>query len=210
MNLARPIGECPVSELHGPGRRFVFWVQGCALRCTKRCINPEALSLAPRHVRGAEEVAEEVVRRCEADGAEGVTVLGGEPTEQAAGVAAVFEAVRRAGRSTMLYSGHTYEALCARGDGAVTRLLDATDLLVDGPFLEAERDEGLRWRGSRNQRVLLLTERYSEEAIRAAPVLRGLDAVLGADGRVHVSGMHDRAVTRRVTAALTRGGRNAR
>jgi anaerobic ribonucleoside-triphosphate reductase activating protein len=210
LNLARPIEDCPVSEFHGPGRRFVFWVQGCALRCTRRCINPEALAVTPRYVTPVARIVEVALRRCAEPGVEGVTVLGGEPTEQADGVAQVFEALRATGLSTMLYSGHTLDALRARADASIERILAATDVLVDGPFVEEERDEGLLWRGSRNQRVIALSPRYDAEALRAAPVLRGFDVVVRADGTVHVSGMHDLAVTRAVTDGLARHASAAR
>ncbi len=208
LNLARPIEDSPVSELHGPGRRFVFWVQGCSVRCTSRCINPEALANAPRHVTPVEQVVEVALRRCLTEGCEGVTVLGGEPTDQALHVAQVFERVRESGLSTMLYSGRTLEALDSRGNADLRRLLSATDLLIDGPFLEAERDENLLWRGSRNQRLRTISERYDPETLRLAPLLRGLDVVIRPDGVIHVSGMHDPSVTARVAEALAaRAGR---
>ena len=88
---------------------------------------------------------------------DGVTLLGGEPTEQAPGVLAVARALRRREPRLhlALYSGHTLEELVAGGDAAVGELLAAVDLLLDGPFVAALADDAGEWRGSRNQRLLV-------------------------------------------------------
>ena len=54
----------------------------------------------------------------------------------------------------MAYSGYTWEQLLAMEDPAVFSLLRQCDILVDGPFVEAQRDLSLRFRGSRNQRLI--------------------------------------------------------
>ena len=60
----------------------------------------------------------------------------------------------------MVYSGFTREDLIARGDPAILELLDATDILVDGPYLRDRPEPSRRWVGSANQRVHFLTDRY--------------------------------------------------
>ena len=62
--------------------------------------------------------------------------------------------VRAAGRNVMAYSGYTYEQLLTSDDPDVRELLSLCDILVDGPFVLAERDLTLRFRGSRNQRLI--------------------------------------------------------
>jgi anaerobic ribonucleoside-triphosphate reductase activating protein len=62
--------------------------------------------------------------------------------------------VRERGKNVTCYSGWTYGQLLAKHDPAVDALLAQTDVLIDGPFLLAERDLTLRFRGSRNQRVI--------------------------------------------------------
>ncbi len=69
---------------------------------------------------------------------EGLTLLGGEPFDQAGPLAALAEAVRAGGQSVMTFTGHVLEDLRAAGREDWDRLLAATDLLVDGPYL-AER-----------------------------------------------------------------------
>jgi anaerobic ribonucleoside-triphosphate reductase activating protein len=75
---------------------------------------------------------------------------------QAAAVAELARGAQELGKSVLLYSGYTWEELQAlsREDEAVARLLAHTDILIDGPYIEAERDIGLAFRGSRNQRII--------------------------------------------------------
>jgi len=141
----------------GPGVRAVVWVHGCPLRCAG-CIAPEDL---PFDGGDRREVAE-LARWLGALPAEvtGVTFSGGEPMAQADALADLVDAIRRERVwSVMSYSGFTLEHLRRHGDAAQRRLLDRLDVLVDGPYL-AGRHADLRWRGSDNQRVHLLTGRH--------------------------------------------------
>ena len=68
--------------------------------------------------------------------------------------AALAEAVHALGGNVWVYTGWRYEALVQEADPARLRLLAAADVLVDGPYVESERSLELRWRGSRNQRLI--------------------------------------------------------
>ena len=57
-------------------------------------------------------------------------------------------------KDVTIYTGWTYEALCAMHDPDVDALLSVCDVLVDGPFIEAQRDSELLFRGSANQRLI--------------------------------------------------------
>ncbi len=104
--------------------------------------------------------ASALVAQAAAAGVEGVSFLGGEPTAQAAGLAAVARGVRAHGKSVMVFSGYTLAELRGRKDPAVDDLLAHTDLLVDGRYLEARRTTSRRWIGSDNQELHFLSERY--------------------------------------------------
>jgi len=152
------------TEAEGPGRRFALWVQGCSLRCPG-CCNPEMFT-----ARGGTELAvAAILDRLAGSGVEGISVLGGEPFEQAAGVAELARAVRARGLTVMVYSGYTLAELRERAarDPAVDALLAETDLLVDGRF-DRTRPEpappaGRRWIGSTNQVVHYLTPAYTPD-----------------------------------------------
>ena len=148
------------TEAEGPGRRWALWVQGCTIRCPG-CCNPEMFG----NDGGSETTIEALVdgmRAAKAKGVEGISVLGGEPFEQASGVAAVARAARALGLTVMVYSGYRLDELRNRDDAA--ELLAEIDLLVDGRY-DRDRPEppppvGRRWLGSTNQTMYYLTDAY--------------------------------------------------
>ncbi len=152
------------TEAEGPGRRFAVWVQGCSLRCPG-CCNPEMFA-----TRGGTELEiSAIVDRLARVNVEGISVLGGEPFEQAADVAELARAVRARGLTVMIYSGYTIAELRKRAaiEPAVGTLLAETDLLVDGRY-DRERPEppppaGRRWIGSTNQVMRYLTSAYTPD-----------------------------------------------
>jgi len=96
---------------------------------------------------------------------EGISLLGGEPFAQALGLASVAEGAQAAGLTVMVFSGHRLTQLQRRAqtEPGVARLLAATDLLVDGPYLAAKRTTTRRYIGSDNQGLHFLTDRYQPD-----------------------------------------------
>lgn len=159
----------------GPGLRDAVWVQGCSIRCPG-CANQAYLVHQERRLVPVERLlAHFAVRQGKIDG---LSVLGGEPTEQPEAVAALLQGVQALGFSTVLFSGRTWESL--RDDPVCAGLLACTDLLIDGPFLLAEQDLTLAWKGSRNQRLLRLTGRFRPEDLEP-PVANG-EVIIGSRG----------------------------
>jgi len=83
----------------------------------------------------------------------GVTFSGGEPFAQAEGFSRLARLLKDTGYEVASYSGYTFEQLL-RGTPAQKELLGLIDVLIDGPFVLAERSLQLPFRGSRNQRIL--------------------------------------------------------
>ena len=83
----------------------------------------------------------------------GVTFSGGEPFAQPEGFAKLAKLLKARGKEVASYSGYTFEQLL-RGTPAQRELLKTIDVLIDGPFLLAEKSLELSFRGSRNQRIL--------------------------------------------------------
>ena len=100
----------------------------------------------------------------------GVTFSGGEPFAQAAGFAKLARLLRTAGKEVASYSGYTFEALL-EGTDDQRALLENIDVLIDGPFLQAEKTLEIPFRGSRNQRILDVPK--SLAAGRAVEITKG-------------------------------------
>src|SRR6187549_3882458 len=94
----------------GPGRRLALWVQGCTIRCPG-CCNPEMFVADGGTAMAIDELDARLART---SGIEGVSILGGEPFEQPAGVAAFARRVKQRGLTVMVYSGYTMAELRAR------------------------------------------------------------------------------------------------
>jgi anaerobic ribonucleoside-triphosphate reductase activating protein len=172
-----------VTEAEGPGRRFALWVQGCSLRCPG-CCNPHLFE----RDGGREVPVDELAARIEAVRAqiEGITLLGGEPFEQAGELAVLTRHAHALGLSVMAFSGYTLEELRARPDAL--SLLAEIDLLVDGRYEASLPERERRWAGSANQRFHFLSERYATGIERAGPAaLRTVEIALGG-GRLRANG----------------------
>ncbi len=158
LNLAS-VRACTESE--GPGKRFAIWVQGCSKRC-QGCCNPEMQAFTQKTVVDTSDLIEIIAGSVRSDSIEGVTFLGGEPMLQAEGLSEVAEWARANNLSVIVFTGFLYEELEASEDKNLLRLLGNTDILVDGPYIEEQYDTERAWVGSKNQRVIFLSERYSD------------------------------------------------
>jgi anaerobic ribonucleoside-triphosphate reductase activating protein len=182
----------------GPGVRACVWVQGCSIRCPG-CFNTHMWEAASGH----EVEPVQLGRRLGAiPGIEGVTLLGGEPFDQAVAVAQLAWAVRDAGRSMMVFTGHRLEDLRTSREAGVAALLAATDLLVDGPYFAAMPDRRRPWVGSTNQRFHFLTDRYRGLELEAIP--DRLEVRLGRDGTVWLNGQAPNHTLAQLRRALAR------
>lgn len=170
----------------GPGRRYALWLAGCSLRCPG-CCNPELFDPRAGEDVAVEALAAEILGAARAHALDGVTLLGGEPLEQMAGVTALVGALAGHGLGVILFTGHTLEE--ARALDGFARLEPALDTIVDGRFDAARREPrvgGRRWIGSTNQRLVHLTSRYADAALWGGPA--HVDVRVGSDGAVAVHG----------------------
>jgi anaerobic ribonucleoside-triphosphate reductase activating protein len=153
----------PRSRANGPGARFVVWLQGCTLGCPG-CFNPGTHDERGGREVAVDEIAAQLARE---SGIEGLSLSGGEPLQQAEGSAALLDAARALGLSTLAFSGYTLDEIRELPHGAA--VLDRLDVLIDGRYVAGERlATGLR--GSANQRIQLLTTRYKLADVEATPV----------------------------------------
>jgi anaerobic ribonucleoside-triphosphate reductase activating protein len=176
-----------VTEAEGPGARFAVWVQGCAIRCPG-CCNPHMFEPAA----GTEVEAGALLARLDEarSQVEGVTLLGGEPFEQAEALLPFARGVRERGLSVVAFTGFLLEELRAGRTPGAAGLLEQVDLLVDGPYRRDLPETARRWAGSSNQRFHFLTGRYAPGVERVGPGTpdRTVELRFGPDGRVERSG----------------------
>ncbi|MDR2176122.1 MAG: anaerobic ribonucleoside-triphosphate reductase activating protein [Synergistaceae bacterium] len=138
------------SCVDGPGIRFVVFAQGCRHRCPA-CHNPQTHPFEG----GFPTDGEEIMRRMAANPLlDGITLSGGDPFEQADAFAALAEKARERGYDVVTYTGWRYEEILLRGEQGWRRLLESTDILVDGRFELTLESDLLPFRGSSNQRLI--------------------------------------------------------
>lgn len=148
------------SIVDGPGIRFTVFCQGCPHGCPG-CHNPESHDFSGGKDCSIDRLLEEIDKD---PLLAGVTFSGGEPFCQPEGFLELAKGVKERGLNITSFSGYTYEQLAdmAAESDAVKKLLDMTDILVDGPFIKAQRDLTLQFRGSSNQRVIDMNRTRAE------------------------------------------------
>ena len=155
-NTIRMAGVIRESIVDGPGLRFVVFAQGCPHGCPG-CHNP-----ATHDFNGGKDCALEKILAAidENPLLDGVTFSGGEPMSQPEAFCNLAVGIKERGLNLIIYTGYTYDTDLAEGGSVFTdvtrEMLSYIDILVDGEFIEEQRDLTLRFRGSRNQRILTL------------------------------------------------------
>ena len=152
MNYA---GIKKVDIANGPGVRVSLFVSGCRNHCPG-CFNPEAwdFTYGKPFTR---ETEDEIVTALRPSWIQGLSILGGEPMEPE-NQKALLPFIRRVkeelpDKDVWLYTGYRLEYV------GTFPLLSYVDVVVDGPFIEEQKDAGLAFRGSRNQRIIHLREK---------------------------------------------------
>lgn len=139
-------------DLEGPGLRIVFFLSGCSIRCPG-CCNAELFE----RESGCPVNGRDILEKYNSTGAEGISVLGGEPFDQPE---ALLELVRLAktefSLGIMIFSGYELDFLQDR----FPPILAYVDILKTGPFIREKACFNRRWIGSENQQFHFLTERY--------------------------------------------------
>lgn len=140
------------SIVNGDGLRAVIWTQGCPNHCPG-CQNPETWDYQAGFLVSIDEVME---RLSKFRGQTGLTFCGGEPFVQPKACKEIADRVRKEfGWDVWSFSGFCYEQIKEAG-GDAFEFLKSLDALIDGPFILSQKDLTLKYRGSKNQRLLHL------------------------------------------------------
>lgn len=160
MNTLRLYQREPDVCTLGPGRRYCLWVQGCERSC------PGCISVYSRDPQAGYDMSlHALAMEIKLSRPDGLTISGGEPFLQAEALGELLRLLKTGMNcdvGVIVYTGYTLEELRQRP--SAQPLLEQTDLLIDGPYVQ-ELDDGLSLRGSSNQRVIPLTQRYNRPEI---------------------------------------------
>ena len=145
-----------------PGVSVSFFTQGCPHRC-RGCQNPETWDFE----KGKEftnDTLNDIITALTANGIErSLAVMGGEPLcqENSFLTYLVIKTVKEKLPNTKVYiwTGYYYEDLLKKHDPRIVQILELTDVLIDGPYVEKLRDITLLMRGSSNQSIIDLTKK---------------------------------------------------
>ena len=136
------------TTVDGPGFRTSVYSSGCPHRCPG-CHNPQSWEIDNGHPVETEEILKIILADPFAD----VTFTGGDPMFQPQGFAELAQAIREnSTKNIWCYTGYRFEDLLQKP--AQKALLEQIDVLVDGRFIDALKDDELRFRGSSNQRII--------------------------------------------------------
>ena len=143
----------------GPGFRTAIYCAGCLHHCPG-CHNPQSWDFGAGKWMGVDELLEVIL----ADQMSNVTFSGGDPLYQAEAFTLLAQLIKQYSNKTIwCWTGFTYEEVLA--DEKMSRILPYIDVLVDGPFILEQRDTGLLFRGSPNQRIIYLHSDPPEDHI---------------------------------------------
>ena len=149
------------SIVDGPGLRLTIFTQGCLHHCPG-CHNPQTHDPEGGSWADTEDI---LAAAAENPLLDGITLSGGDPFLQPVPCLALAEGAHKLGLNVWTYTGYTWEALLEENDAEKLALLKETDVLVDGPFLLAERSLELRFCGSRNQRLIDVKKSLAEDKV---------------------------------------------
>lgn len=144
------------SLVNGPGMRRVFFAQGCKHNC-EECFNPDTHDFAGGEERDMDELIKDVLDN---PILKGITFSGGDPFEQADKFAYMAKEFRKNGLNIWSYTGYKFEYIVKQleNNKGWKDLLNNIDVLVDGRFEKDKMQDGLKFRGSLNQRIIDVKE----------------------------------------------------
>ncbi len=135
---------------NGPGVRVSIFFQGCAFHC-KNCFNPETHDFN-QGIEFTEKTIMQIIKLCQEDYIKGLSILGGEPLHpiNINGTKKLVQKMKEKypNKTIWLWTGYKIEKIEEK------EILNKIDVLIDGPFEEELYDPNLKWKGSKNQRVI--------------------------------------------------------
>jgi anaerobic ribonucleoside-triphosphate reductase activating protein len=173
----------PTTHIYGPGRRFGIWLQGCSLACNG-CWNKQMWSFKANQLIERELLLENILLQ---SGIEGITILGGEPLEQADNIIWLIKAIKKRSLLTvMLYTGFTKIEI--KDKKLWTFIHENVDLLISGRYEEQNRNINNQWYGSDNQELIYPRK---SRITQISQSLNEVEIIIEASGEIRTLGYPD-------------------
>lgn len=145
----------PESYIYAPEKQFVIWLQGCRIRC-EGCWNDKMWSFQKKTHIEIENLIEQIIK---IENIKGVTFLGGEPFDQINELLYFVEEIKNRELGVTIYTGYEKNELQTK---IAKKILQYTDILISGRYIEALRNDNLQWIGSENQKIDFLSDFYAD------------------------------------------------
>lgn len=151
------------SIVDGEGIRSVIWTQGCTHNCYG-CHNPETHSFTDGYLL---EVIDVIKKIDSLEGQDGVTFSGGDPMSQPEACSLIASHCKEQGLNVWCYTGFTFEQLLEMGKSIpyIMNFLENIDVLVDGKFILEQKSLNLKFKGSKNQRIIDVPKSLKENEV---------------------------------------------
>lgn len=164
MSKIRLAAPCNIDSIvDGPGLRIVIWTQGCPHHCPF-CHNPQTHD----YQKGFEEETDKILHLIDQVQLQsGITLSGGEPFEQCEALIEIAQYAKQKKLNVWAYSGYTYDEILA--DEKKKKLLQCLDVLVDGKFDHTQKHHALKFKGSKNQRIIDVQASLKENKVILSP-----------------------------------------
>lgn len=163
MGSIKIAGIIKESIVDGPGIRMVIFTQGCKHNC-KNCHNPETHDINGGYDIEIDEIISMINKNPLLDG---ITLSGGDPLLQIEESLELAKKVKDKKLNIILYTGYKFEDILIKlkENSILRELLNQIDVLIDGKYIEEEKDLLLKFRGSKNQRIINVKESLEKEEI---------------------------------------------
>ncbi len=153
------------SFVDGPGIRYALFLQGCPHNCPG-CHNKDSHSFEENKMMNIAQIAQDYKSRSYL---KGLTISGGEPFCQAEMLLLLLELLEDDKRDIIIYSGYTFDEILSLGNSE-RELLKRCDVLIDGKFIEEDKSLEIKFRGSKNQRIIDIKGSLSENKVVLADI----------------------------------------
>ena len=169
------------TKVEGPKKRYCIWFQGCSKHC-KGCWAKATWDFNSGKEYDVEDIIEDIFKTPNIDG---VTFLGGEPFEQSEALAFLCKKIKEAGLSIICFTGNRFEDI----EEKYNHILENIDLLIDGEFIEEQKDFSRPWVGSKNQNYHFLSNRFDKNILNEYK--NKIEINIEKNGVIFINGMGD-------------------